>query len=109
MSLKLIGRFFFKKTDTGNLIGEWSNNNAPDIYTESSDLQNKGDEKDKLKFEGTYFSTWQEKGKPKFAELNITHKDCKYFLLWENEGKKIFYGEGMLMGGMLIGDYREKK
>ena len=106
---KIAGRFFFKKTDNGNLIGEFSNNDpSSKISTESADLQpeihNSG-------FIGTFHSTWQEAGKPFFAVLTISQKtNSKLFTLeWNRNNEPIFKGEGMLVDGVLIGDYHQVK
>jgi hypothetical protein len=54
----LIGRFYFKLTDSKNLIGEFSNNTSKRNYTESADLDHR--KPDDAKFIGEYFSTWHE-------------------------------------------------
>ena len=117
---KLIGRFFFKKTDNGNLIGEFSNNPGSGISTESADLipdsailKENADLKEGYAnggFVGEYNSTWQEDGKPHFAKLKIFIKtgSHKLFTLEWHRGKQlIFEGEGMLCDGILIGDYHD--
>lgn len=109
MANNLIGCFYFKQTINGNLIGEFSNNKSPGIYTESSDsLENTGN------YLGKYYSTWQENGKPKNAVLEISQKlntENKIFsLTWRNsKGISVFKGEGMLCDNTLIGDYQESK
>ncbi len=105
MANNLIGRFYFKQTSNGNLIGEFSNNKSPGIYTESSDsFKSTGN------YLGNYNSTWQEDGIPKFAILKISQKpktNNKIFTLkWSEEGTPIFKGEGMLCDNILIGDYQ---
>ena len=109
---KLEGRFFFKETDNGNLIGEYSNNYGIEISTESSDLI-AGCDNDS--FLGTYHSTWLEDEGPEFAELTISKiKRTKLFTLeWckINDDKShkilIFVGGAMLCDGILIGNYRQ--
>ena len=106
---KLIGRFFFKLTDSKNLIGEFSNNFSKRNFTESADrtIPNAADGK----FDGEYYSTWHDDEKEHIsvlAKLNITRKNENIFSLkWEivNETGK-FWGEGMVCDGILIGDYR---
>ena len=104
---ELIGCFYFKQTNNGNLIGEFSNNKNPGIYTESSDLI--GSTGDYL---GKYHSSWQEDGISQFADLAISQKpktNNKIFILkWSRKGIPIFKGEGMLCDNILIGDYQEE-
>ena len=109
---KLYGRFFFLKTDNGNLIGEFSNNLGTVVSTESSDFTEPcaDIECSNCRYCGTYHSTWQEDGAALFAELKISKKagtDKLFSLKWRRNTKLIFLGEGMLFNGMLIGDYRE--
>jgi hypothetical protein len=108
MANDLIGRFYFKKTSNGNLIGEFSNNQKNSrISTESSDLVKS--ENANRNYIGTYNSTWQENGKPLFADLTISPKignNELFTLSWSRNGKPIFKGEGMLCDDILIGDYQ---
>lgn len=107
MQDKTIGRFYFKQTSNGNLIGEFSNDNSQDeISTESAERKVHNDG-----FAGDYVSTWQENGGPCYAKLSISPKKnvwTKIFsLTWvETNGTRIFEGEGMFCGDILIGDYR---
>ena len=104
---KVVGRFFFKRTDNENLIGEFSNNCGKKISTESADLM---EDHPHDGFIGTYHSTWQEGGEALFAELKISSKggSNKLFRLeWRRDGNLIFEGEGMRMDGVLIGDYHQ--
>jgi hypothetical protein len=90
------GRFYFKQTSNGNLIGEFSNHQSPDIYTESADG-----------YIGKYYSTWREVRTPRFADLEIskTGSTKKFSLIWNVTGGEKYTGEGMLCGDILIGDY----
>jgi len=113
---KLIGRFFFKLTDSKNLIGEFSNNLSKRNYTESADriftVAGGG------KFDGDYYSTWyeEEEHESALAKLEIRQKpECEniYSLKWSlirtNKLPDVcptFRGEGIVCDGMLIGDYR---
>ena len=103
MAHEIIGRFYFKQTSNGNLIGEFSNNKS-EPSTESSDIRGSSDG-----YIGVYYTTWQENGKPHFADLSISrkHENSKRFsLIWKNsKGETIFKGEGMLCDNILIGDY----
>lgn len=106
LSNHLIGRFYFKRTQNGNLIGEFSNNHSLRNSTESADLTDRVDG-----FVGQYNTTWQENRKPIFAKLSITYKvdsgNSIYQLKWtDDKGIPIYIGEGFLFDGVLIGDYR---
>ena len=104
---EIIGRFYFKQTSNGNLIGEFSNHQSDQIFTESADLKSaKGN-----LYIGKYNSTWQENGKsPCFANLEILPRNGSgkiFSLTWsENNGTPIFRGEGMLCDSIMIGDYQ---
>lgn len=108
----IIGRFYFRLTDSKNLIGEFSNNTSKRNYTESADriIPNAGDSK----YIGEYFTTWHEEiggHDCVLAKLKITRKhDDIFSLTWIiQDGKNTgisFWGEGMLCDGILIGDYR---
>jgi hypothetical protein len=117
MASNLIGRFYFKLTDSKNLIGEFSNNykTCKKNYTESAVLKfrNPADGK----FIGDYFSTWYEEKEHNcvLAELKIEQKYENIFsLTWrlvQDNGQTAadpsFWGEGILCDGILIGDYRD--
>jgi hypothetical protein len=113
----LLGRFYFKLTDSKNLIGEYSNNQCNKTYTEGA-IRIQPYEKDR--FVGTYRSTWcEDNGNVcHLAELKIGNKTSQedaYSLLWYFVDVKNgvvdpnphFEGEGMLCDGVLIGDYWE--
>jgi hypothetical protein len=102
--MKITGRFYFKKTQSGNLLGEFSNNATSKNYTESADLCRD----DRLEiFEGTYFTTWQENGSAEFAELVISRVNLIFSLKWTVANAGHFSGEGFLVDGMLVGNYRD--
>ena len=116
--INFIGRFYFKLTDNKNLIGEFSNNSRK-IYAESADRITDIASDDK--FVGEYWHTWYEDFYPNnlggsCAKLKIELKSPPgkiYTLNWwlfdqteQEVTGQIFWGEGMLCDGMLIGDYR---
>lgn len=121
---KLIGRFYLKLTDSKNLIGEFSHNLRGRVYTEGafrkpcSDGEQVRNPED-TEYVGIYFSTWydeDEDAKCVFSELEIVKKHQNIFSLeWhlvDNNGQRsrqIFWGEGMLSDGKLVGDYRNFK
>ena len=103
---KIIGRFYFKRTQNHNLIGEFSNSVHRRNYTESADcikaIEN---------FVGEYHATWQDNGEAIFSKLTINWKpntgNTIFQLEWTSKnGDKMFEGEGFLFDNVLIGDYR---
>jgi hypothetical protein len=111
---KLIGRFYFKKTQNGNLVGEYSNNGMMAVDSECSNIDDtKIDDSDiELPdlFNGNYISVWHDGKETKEARLNIKPKHGTtgiYSLKWTALNNTIvFWGEGMIVDGILIGDYR---
>jgi hypothetical protein len=107
---KLIGRFYFKQTSNGNLIGEFSNNKDTGIYTESADIP-----KGKIyeTFAGIYISTWHAGNSQEVAKLKIESRPGTYnkifSLTWTIDRIESFWGEAMLCDGILVGDYRNFK
>lgn len=103
---KVSGRFYFKRTITDNLLGEFSNYFESNIFTECADKINQGGA-----FIGKYYSTWQENGNPVFALLKIkyrTQTNNKIFVLeWFVEGKLKYQGEAFICDEILVGDYKE--
>jgi hypothetical protein len=104
------GTFFFKITDSGNIIGEFSNSDCDRTYTESADrtLPHSYDGK----FTGSYITTWQENEEPQLSHLTILPKNGhKVFSLeWKDKhGKSMFTGEGILCDNILIGNYQGAK
>lgn len=111
------GQFYLNLTRNGNLLGEFSNNSGDSVSTESADVDADSevyvDENGKtIEYVRKWKSTWQEDGKPIFANLIITpRKDTgnKIFtLVWKNsKGDRMFVGEGMLdNNNTLIGRYK---
>lgn len=105
----LIGRFYFKQTHNGNLIGEFSNNRTNIISTESADTLTTTQH---ANFIGEYNGTWQQDSTPFFCKLKIQFKpntfDKIYSLTWTDlDGNLKFIGEGFVFENSLIGDYRD--
>jgi len=99
---KIAGRFYFKRTSNGNLVGEWSNNAESRAFSESADLKESVDGQ----YLGVFDSTWLENQTPILARLTITRKQKStslFTLQWR--GQSNFDGEGMLCDDILIGDY----
>ena len=101
----MIGRFYFTRTENGNLIGEFSNNRSESIQTESAETTAQT-----VNYIGTYRSTWND-GTAIEAELTIEIKPNTnnqiFTLIWRIGNDIAFWGEGMLCRQILIGDYRD--
>ena len=106
----LIGRFYFKRTATGNLLGEYSHRRSAtrSVYAEAATRTSAG-----RGWEGTYRTVWREEPNfaPVFATLKISQAEGSTILFkveWfneANEADRIFEGEAMECDGNLIGDY----
>mgnify|MGYP000954873765 FL=1 len=100
----VIGSFYFKLTNSGNLIGEYSNNNIFVVETEcaKSRIGNNG-------FLGKFKSVWTDgTNKSDVYDLEIILKPGStlvYGLRWEKKGA-IYEGEGFIVDNMLIGCYK---
>jgi hypothetical protein len=102
----LIGRFYFRRTISGNLIGEFSNQHSITNSTESAERVGV----DTNDFSGNYKSTWQEDGVAVVADLKIDRKHRArdiFVLRWDIQGRNGFWGEALLAENLLIGDYRD--
>jgi hypothetical protein len=105
--MSVIGRFYFKQTKNGNLIGEFSNNHTNENITECANIKSEFDKNNK--FIGNYETVWME-SKANFLILKIEYKTVNkqiFKLTWSNSNKIIFYGEGFIVDKILIGDYRD--
>ena len=108
----LVGRFYFKQTSNGNLIGEYSNYaalsaNEPQVATESADFLGDWDDS-KDKFIGEYRSSWAYETVAIFSKLTISQHSSKkklFTLKWRGTNGEEYDGEGMLCDDILIGDY----
>ena len=105
MPKTISGRFYFKQTSNGNLIGEFTNYQSDRIFTESADQSASSGN---CPYLGQYNSTWQENGKSCLADLEISPTNGSneiFSLTWREKGRTIFVGGGMLCDNILIGDY----
>lgn len=113
------GQFYLNLTRNGNLLGEFSNDSGDFVSTESADLDADSeihvDENGKtIEYARKWKSTWQEDGKPIFANLTIIPREKKnagnkiFTLEWINsKGEQMFVGEGMLdNNNTLFGRYK---
>lgn len=104
---KIVGSFYLIQNETGNLMGEFTNNIRFSVTVESACLKEAGANA----FEGRYQSMWMENGLPCMAELVIgisesPETDFKYTLVWQDADQKPMYSaEAFLAEGMLIGHY----
>ncbi len=106
--MNLVGHFYFKKTSSGNLIGEFSNNTLTTVQTESSDEIKSLKNEINKSFIGNYKSTWFENKASNLLELVISIKPNSneniFILKWQNKkGIDIFSGEGFIVDNMLRG------
>jgi len=110
---KVIGRFFFKLTVNGNLLGEYSNDKSTSCVTEAANrvFSVKCPERvSRFDFEGSYESVWREIANTSVcSNLTISRKtgyNGIYTLEWTSPtGTAQFHGEGMLCDEILIGNY----
>ena len=109
---KITGRFYFERTESGNLLGEYSHDNSKKPYPECACPTEAGGDAllQESGFPGHYISVWvEEYDKTVEAKLEIIPKrDCVniFTLKWAVRGEQVFRGEAMLCGGRLIGDYQ---
>ncbi len=101
----IIGRFYFRLTKSGNLLGEFSNNVTNQNFTEGAD-RIKGD---LTSFLGSFVSTWHEGGDSFLVTLTIDTKINStnlFSVTWVSK-KSNFWGEAFIVDDLLIGDYRD--
>lgn len=110
----LIGRFYFRQTANGNLLGEYSHRTSKSrsVYAEAATRTAgvKG-------WIGEYRTVWREEPNftPSSALLKISHAEGSASLFqvrWfdeRNPGRLLFEGEAMECEGNLVGDYTMKE
>lgn len=104
MSNKIIGTFYFRKTQSGNLIGEFSNNGIEEFNVECANIKENYNINE---FDAKYITTWLEDFESHTAELEIVKTDLNYKLKWYkiNTNKLIFEGTAIEENNILIGKY----
>lgn len=110
---QIIGRFYFKLTANGNLLGEYSNNHTTCCVTEAANrIVKKHDPAhiERYGFVATYKTVWRESNNEAVcSDLSIrVKKGCSriYSLEWKSPaGVHQFEGEGMLCDDILVGNY----
>jgi hypothetical protein len=104
----MTGRFYFRLTTSGNLLGEFSNNGMDGNDAESANrigvISNS--------FLGQFDATWYEENQAQHLILHIIAKPNTtniFSLTWSDSRNQIrFWGEGFIVDGLLIGDYRDR-
>jgi hypothetical protein len=106
MNPDFAGRFYFRLTDAGNLLGEYSNTDLDVTRPESA---SRNDFSGTGGFAGDYVSTWIEPpGRGMVAQLRIRPKpkpSTQFALEWEVSGTVEFRGEAFVNAGLMIGNY----
>ncbi len=104
---KNIGSFYFKQTENGNLLGEFSNNSMDNNTTESADIIKIED----AVFIGNYKSSWIENENAELLNLNIKLETNSkiYKLTWYKNviDKPTFFGKGFIVDKILVGNYQD--
>lgn len=106
---KITGSFYFRQTETKNLIGEYTNNCLSIILTECSNYC--GNNERNEEFIGQYITVWHDKNEgTQTMNLEITFKEGSnkkiFTLKWtDSKGKKVFVGLGFVVDRLLIGSY----
>lgn len=106
--MNIKGRFYYKQTLNGNLIGEFSNNKTDENLTESGIIRTSFTEP----FIGNYDVCWYENG-PQYLKLEIIYRTNNheiYKLTWRKPktNEPAFEGEGFIVDNILIGNYENK-
>lgn len=99
---RIIGRFYLKIDENSNLIGQFSNNTHLINFTEQA-IRITGNG-----FVGNFQSSWTDDFGSFEATLKIDLKPNSteiFSLTWISEANS-FWGEGIIIDNMLIGDYR---
>ncbi|MBD0777762.1 hypothetical protein HPE56_08150 [Maribacter sp. ANRC-HE7] len=101
----ILGRFCFRQTNNGNLIGEFSNNTMRLNISESADIISpiQGP------FLGIFNSTWFEEVATSLRLVIQSKQNSNnriFSLEWQDENHEpIYFGEGFIFDDILIGNY----
>jgi len=99
---EIIGRFCFQIDPENNLIGRFSNRLHIRIYNETARRISGND------FTGEFDSRWTDDAGDGEAKLIIALKigsDQIHTLVWLDNDREIFRGEGFIENDRLFGDY----
>lgn len=108
----VVGRFYFKLSSNGNLLGEYSNDKSQDCDVEAAKRLSGDPVENENPFIGEYKSTWTEGDRVVFSDLIIEQKkdsDTLFSIKWSDSKRTIFTGEAMIVDGILIGNYQSIK
>jgi hypothetical protein len=97
------GWFYFRLTESGNLIGEYANDKSTFVTAECAEILPSS--WTGMPFEGIYITVWQE-DQALDALLSIKKHGAIYELIWIREGKQLFTGRGAICDGKLVGNYK---
>ena len=106
MKRKLKGAFIFNQTNSGNLLGEFINNEKSVVITESADIDSES--LNSRPFIGSYLSTWREDELYIYKLVIKSDSNSPLFhLTWSinSDQKEIFQGKGFLSNNALVGYY----
>ena len=111
---KVIGRFYFKLSENGNLLGEYSNEGSTECDVEAAKrIPAVTSEATPVNlFEGEYTSTWTEGKEVVSATLKITRRSNAvgiFSVIWCKGGRDLFTGGAMMVDRILIGNYESKE
>lgn len=110
--MEIRGWFYFKLTESGNLIGEFS---SFEVSVNSSHVADRIQTKNikTSEFSGTYNNIWLENNKNcMLMTMKITkikEQNNRYELLWHLKKKLIYKGLGSIVDNILIGNYESFK
>jgi hypothetical protein len=99
----IIGGFYFRLTENENLLGEYFNDNSTTRSTESAVKQpNTG-----TGYEGVYDSSWVDvEAVTAILTIGVKRGTNGIFSLeWVVDNNRMFMGEGIIVNGILIGNY----
>ena len=103
------GWFYFKQSDSGNLIGEYGHEYSPlGVYTESGEFV-KGDQdilKNPNAKNAEFESTWMDPNTtPTWGKLEVERNGRIFKVKWSYKTGPVFEGKGILCDGVLIGEF----
>lgn len=103
---RLIGCFYLKIDNNGNLTGEFTNAETDQILQHSA--TSNGEIKDRII--GNYNAQWIDiNGQSYTSTLAITNKNNKVIFVWSVNDSPIYEGQGMIVDNdnMVIGHYKK--
>lgn len=102
---EIIGSFYFTRTRSGNLLGEYTNFRTNRIFSQAASSTNL-----LSTIIGDYICVWFENNISVTSQLTIQFaidsNELKYQLTWIMENQQIFEGEAFFVDNTLVGHYR---